>query len=495
MIQMQAKKYIRSLVAFGSIFIVLYIFFTKIHPLIIFDTDDWTYISSTRDAFPMIESWNPARILPEILMPLCASVATFLIYPIMGDYIMAMAYVFAFVLCLTIVIYIYMFALILEKKMNCDKDISIFVAIVFLLLHFMIFRNFPSNNVYAFYSMDVTCYFYYIIPTLLNLILIFALELYPKLFKLNDKHIIQTGFTFLTLYLAIFSNLFSSYIIAIWAGVKMVIPFQFKNCKKGIAPLLDFIKGHLLNVAIICLWLLSMLYELNGGRAHSLTQASDIFPLKKTIILALDLCKKINILFIFLFVVLFTVQLFISHAKHVKFKGVSVFTKQVVIFELLSIIYLIMLCAKTKSEYISRPEIILGPVAVLLFVWCIVLVKLIISWPKMGAVLPLLCCIIFFNINVTGQTFLESNAKGIDWKVAYQVDNYIIQQIKQAEDKGKTEVQLHIPSYARDDNWPQALYAASKFSQSLYKHGIISREIQVVMIPDKKVNLKYCIPE
>ena len=83
----------------------------------------------------------------------------------------------------------------------------------------------------------------------------------------------------------------------------------------------------------------------------------------------------------------------------------------------------------------------------------------------------------------------------MDWKIAYQIDNYIIQQIKQAEDEGKIEVQLHVPFYASDDNWPQALPAASRFSQSLYKHGIISREMKVIMIPDKNINLRYCIPE
>lgn len=492
---MQLKNKVQSLFVFGGVFIVLYIFFTRIHPLIIYDTDDWTYISSTRDAFPLMESWNPGRILPEILMPLCASVATWVLYPITGDYIMAMAYIFAFVLCLTIVIYIYMFKLMLDKKMNCDKHISIFVAIISLLLHFMIFRKFPHDNVYAFYAIDVTCYFYYIIPSLLNIILIFTLELYPELFRLDTKHILRTGFMFLVIYLAIFSNLFSSYIIAIWAGIKMIIPFQLKKHTKEVAFLRHFFKKYLLNIVIICLWIVSMIYELNGGRAHSLNQTADTFPLKKTIIFATDFLKKINLLFVLLFIVLLIVQWVILHTKYFNFKELSDFAKEIFIFELLSIVYLIMLCAKTKAEYITRTEIIFGPVAVLIFAFCTMLVILINSLPKIAVALPLLCCIIFFDINITEQTFLESNTKGVDWKIAYQIDNYIIQQIKQAEDEGKIEVQLHVPFYASGDNWPQALPAASRFSQSLYKHGIISREMKVIMIPDKNINLRYCIPE
>ena len=102
-----------------------------------------------------------------------------------------------------------------------------------------------------------------------------------------------------------------------------------------------------------------------------------------------------------------------------------------------------------------------------------------------------MCCIIFFNINVPEQTFFESNSSHIDWTIAYQVDNYIIQQIKENEDQN--EIELHVPCHASEDNWPHSLFAADRFSQSLYKHGIISKKVKINMIPDRNVNLKYGI--
>lgn len=115
------KQRLQSILVWGVMFLVMYIFYTRIHPLVIYDIDDWTYISNTRDALPLIGNWNPSRILPEILMPLSASLSAYLIYPFVGDYIMSMAYVFAFILCSTILTYIYLFNSILINKVKLDK--------------------------------------------------------------------------------------------------------------------------------------------------------------------------------------------------------------------------------------------------------------------------------------------------------------------------------------------------------------------------------------
>ena len=55
------------------IFVFVVVFYTYFHPLYIFDTDDWTYIAANRVPLPSTDAWNPTRILPEVLMPLTAS--------------------------------------------------------------------------------------------------------------------------------------------------------------------------------------------------------------------------------------------------------------------------------------------------------------------------------------------------------------------------------------------------------------------------------------
>lgn len=128
-------------------------FFTVAHPLYIYDTDDWTYIASHRHALPMVQQWNPIKILPETLMPFVAEIGVRFIMPFSGDYINAMMYAFAFVVASSIVIYTYMFGKVIKEKFDLnDKVTSVMLAIV-LLLHFLPFNVNNSQNGYLFYSL------------------------------------------------------------------------------------------------------------------------------------------------------------------------------------------------------------------------------------------------------------------------------------------------------------------------------------------------------
>ena len=357
-------------------------------------------------------------------------------------------------------------------------------------MHFWIFRSAPQDNIYAFYSTNVTCYFYYIIPSLYNIILIFLLELYPNVFNINfSEEPLKTGTILLALYLAIFSNLFSSYLLAIWVGVKSLISLVSNIHNKNAVT--GFLKNNRLNIIIISLWLISMIYELSGGRAHSLENTSYADMLKTTVLLFSNFYKKINPLFLKMCAVESILLLFFVIRQKICFSEKFKFVMQIVLFGFASLLYIIMLCAKTMPGYIERAEVVIGLTSIVIFCSCIILAELTIICNTINVAFPIMCCIIFFNINVPEQTFFESNSSHIDWTIAYQVDNYIIKQIKENEDQN--EIELHVPFHASEDNWPHSLFAADRFSQSLYKHGIISKKVKINMIPDRNVNLKYGI--
>ena len=121
------------------------------------------------------------------------------------------------------------------------------------------------------------------------------------------------------------------------------------------------------------------------------------------------------------------------------------FVMQIVLFGFASLLYIIMLCAKTMPGYIERAEVVIGLTSIVIFCSCIILAELTIICNTINVAFPIMCCIIFFNINVPEQTFFESNSSHIDWTIAYQVDNYIIQQIKENEDQN--EIELHVPCH------------------------------------------------
>ena len=57
-------------VCFLLIFGFFFVFFTQVHPLVIYDGDDWRYIAYTRQALPSWNEWNPSRVFAECFQPL-----------------------------------------------------------------------------------------------------------------------------------------------------------------------------------------------------------------------------------------------------------------------------------------------------------------------------------------------------------------------------------------------------------------------------------------
>ncbi len=68
------NKVVEKIFFFG-IFCFFVLFFTRVHPILISDTDDWYYVYLTRHAIPIPHSWNPARIFAETIMPLVSIVS------------------------------------------------------------------------------------------------------------------------------------------------------------------------------------------------------------------------------------------------------------------------------------------------------------------------------------------------------------------------------------------------------------------------------------
>lgn len=100
---MASKRERRLTLGFlAAVFVFMFVFFYNIHPLVILDADDWTYVSYSRMALPSARYWNPSRILPELLMSGCSNFAVFALLPLMHDYIRALSLVYALVLSLFI---------------------------------------------------------------------------------------------------------------------------------------------------------------------------------------------------------------------------------------------------------------------------------------------------------------------------------------------------------------------------------------------------------
>ena len=116
--KIKREHYIAA-VLFAAVLLSMLLFFERAHPLVILDADDWTYISESRAALPSRRFWNPARILPEILMPWAAGLGVLLFKG--AGYIRAITLMNGLVLSLFITGYVLAFYRLLVGRLALGR--------------------------------------------------------------------------------------------------------------------------------------------------------------------------------------------------------------------------------------------------------------------------------------------------------------------------------------------------------------------------------------
>ena len=92
--------------------------------------------------------------------------------------------------------------------------------------------------------------------------------------------------------------------------------------------------------------------------------------------------------------------------------------------------------------------------------------------------------------------YKPSNTSSISSEICRRVGDDIVIQILDAERQGLKQVNLHVPQFAAEDNWPIVKYAGgpqSRFSYTLWRHGLIEDGISVNLIPDVEKNKEFGI--
>lgn len=433
------------------------------HPLIIFDSDDFLYTSFSRNAIPLLNNWNPSRVLPEILEPFISFIGAYVIYPIMGDYIMSLALVYGILLSALISIYFYFIYKFLIKKTGVDAKEAKILILLFIFLHFLIYRTQNSNNEHIFSSNNVNCIFFYTIPTLLNIILVLYFELNDKQFEL--KNIYRSAILILLIYLAIFSNLFSSYILGIWSGINLI--YALKKFNK------ESIKKNKLYIGILALWFISMIFELSGGRSSEVNNTLTFSSILNGFLTYINKYLSLNKLVLLLMLISLILFIYMFIKKQVSFNE-EILT--LVLMFVLSNVYLILLSSKCGQAYF-RADTFMGVMIMVLF-GTLLMISVIIKNNEKGFILiPLLTLICFFNINTSERTFRDSNYLG-NSSLAYKFDSYVLNKFNEANTDNETKINIEYP--IEWENWP--IYGGYPYSNTFLKHRLTSQYIDCYMV-------------
>ena len=213
------KTKILYFIFYICIFAFVFIWFNNVHQMIIFDGDDWTYSSYSRNLWPSTSMWNPARVFPEIFMRLPASVGVYLLYPVTGDYIGSISTGFAFTLAVFITAYMVMFGKFSRERFQLSGVKTVISTVLFLLFHFSVFKSASSDNYYMFWSQNPTCVFYYLVSSLLNCIVLLYVAGRGIVNIVKEQgHYLKKGILVVMVYLAIFSNMYPSIILAVYSA-------------------------------------------------------------------------------------------------------------------------------------------------------------------------------------------------------------------------------------------------------------------------------------
>lgn len=486
------------------IFVSIVIFFYKIHPFILFDADDWKDMSELRNvAFPKWHDWNPIKVLPETLMALTGYIGAYAIFPIIGDYLKGISMAIAIVVALFVTIYISLVKDVLVNKFNIQETIAFSIAFLFLLFHFLIFKDGAAGNIYLFSTIDVDCLFHYVIPFLVNasMILYFISKDIKGNYLFTENRTKSSIFIF-TIFLSIYSNILLS-IIFISYIVGMILHDIAHMKVISFAAIKQYIKENKLYTGIMLAWLISLFFEANGGRAHDIETASMLTSLVKTILsfvwIFLQGQKGLNIMYA-IFAIMVIPAIWYRNRKKVSHdtaadKNYSFLMKLNSFCLLFWLLFQIPVCAKANATYIARTDVLAGFFFFIFMMIAISMAYLLKRVPNLLLIFPIIFFMIFCRTLNGNKGYFASTYHHIPEQTCYAITNDLISQFQEADKAGLQEFDLHVPKYSTEDNWPQPDYLAHRMEKQLYSHSLIANHLKANVVIDEAMNDKYHIED
>lgn len=467
------------------------VFFTKLHPIALLDSDSWYYAYHHRHAWPVWKSWNPTRVFPEVFMPLVSMFSAHIIYPITGDYFFSLTIGYSLVVSAAITLLTWMVYRHFYREGNGSIE-CLALAILFLICHFLILCSDKNNNKYMLLTDNTCTYFYYVLPNLMNCILVIWLMDDKKLlhfFSAND-YLRKSGFLLLA-YFCVFSNLWASMILGIYAGVILLIAF-IKAGKTNKGWLGAFIKEHAIFLLILVLWALAQYFELNGDRANQIKTVQFGDALRSTLSSAQSVLSKISHPFLWTVAILCVGGIGVTIWKK-RWSEVTLLPIVLMIVSLVAI-YLVLSCAVAAPSYISRPDTFYGLFFYFMLIPLVSFRQIMRHLPHVKFIVPICLVILTCECNTSDITYLNQMYYNLNATTCYQVDNDILEQMRSAVEAGKNKTVLYVPKFNDGDNFPIATYAKKRIATHLYKLGVLPRKIQVTeIIPTEDKNKEFHI--
>lgn len=470
------------------VFCIMLFYFLKVAPIMVYDTDDWTYISVLRAPIPIIGHWNPTRVFPETFMPIVSYFGAFFVSHFVGDYFLSLVIVHGLFGSLIFTLYFVELPMVFFRKKLASIYNSIGYGALFLLLHFTAFIHTGSENYSLFSSLNLTCFYFYTLSFAINAFLVMHFISYGgvKGFYSNSS-LVHKLLVLVLIYFAINSNLYSSVVLASYTGTELLVTL-ICDVKRKEFRLSDYCIKNLINLGIIVCWGFANLIERTGGRA---TMAQHNFAANLLLVTVLTIIGGLSLN---IFITAFGVTTFVLWKREDKKKLKNLTVIKFVLYCLFTLIYIMLLSAIVDPTYVVLPQISIC-------VWFYVFLALLGGFNevlnnnrKEWRILFILAGTVLLLFITPGKIYMYPNFSNISYSQCEGVMNDIINQYKHAEQRGLNDIDVIVPAYERDDNWPLADFSGERISTTLYEHNIVGTYINVnAIIPSDEKNKQFGI--
>jgi len=473
---------------FLFIFLSVFVFFGVIHPTTVITGDEWFNLALGRGAYPEWNGFNPIKVVPEISFPLLSNIASSILMPLGFTFLQSLTYFTALLISLMVVIFLYQFFLLITKELTYSSYTGCVLTLFFLLCMFGLFRTLNNNNsTYMLWEQNITCYYHYFLPAVMNGT--FSLYLVRKGINVNiifEKKPIKAGFLFLIAYLCIFSNIFSNIILSITCG--SLILLELISNKFNIK---STFKNHWFHLLIIIVWIISAIFESNGGRAERMAKGQ--LEIINSFNSALSLSSQTDFIFLAVLVIGFVTSVVALGVKSKNAQRSSHIFYVSVITGLLSFIAIILICAKSSSGYAAKPVVMWG-VIMNIIICASIGIGYLMRFKFVNYFVPVVLLMLINVATNQNHSLKEPQNGNLPYAIANLVSQDMIDQVKAAVDADKRTMTLFVPKCSGEQNWPIPITRGREISATLKSNGVIRNNIHIDIQPDINVNRRLGVP-
>ncbi len=476
------------LIFFFILFFLLFAFFYQIQPLLPYTGDDWRYLEYARSSiFPSMKEYNPARLLPETIIPIWGLVSAYIVTPVVGDYLLSftlsMAAIMSFMVTGLCAAFYVMSCAIFENKANCEKIssvriVAIFMTLLFVSVCFLYFKMSPLSK-HLFHTGTTTVAFYYSIPNVLNSILVCMLiSLHYKDDDYEPSHI-AWGMLLAFIFFCQFSITFSSLISATYAGSHLLLRYvSQRGSLYQKACLLIKERKNVDNACVFTLlcWVVAACYDILGARFADLQSGVSLsVALENLLKLSQGTHPYITTLLLLLGCG-FGLLLFLRRKTQTQYLFLHVLV--CALFSSFLCFTADILINMRTDISLSRPEVAYNGFFLLILASMLVFVFIIKMYHSSIMSLPLLVLFFGFTAIHSPKSFAQLTTR--DQYLRPIVTGWV-EDIKRAASLGEKECFVYVPEIG----WPFAPWLATSIPNTLYKHGQIPYKPTVILLERK----------